>query len=150
MVVRKKKKVRQFRGQRTYGWGSHKKHRGKGSRGGRGMAGMHKQKRSLTIRYYPDHFGKKGFKRPPEVVSHVKAINLKELDKIAEGLVEKKIAEKENDKIKINLSKLGYDKVLGTGKLTKPLIIEAKSFSKQAIKKIEDAKGKALVAGVEK
>jgi len=145
MVVRKrKKKFRKFRGKRTYGYGSHKKHRGAGSRGGRGFAGLHKHKWSYTVKYAPEHFGKIGFKRPPEVVEGIKAINLKELDQLAEKMVKQKLAEMEEDKIKINLPKLGYDKVLSSGKLTKPLIIEAKYFSKKAIKKIEDAKGKAI------
>lgn len=144
MVVRRKKKVRKFRGKRTYGYGSHKKHRGKGSRGGRGKAGLHKHKWSYTVKYAPEHFGKRGFKRPSAVVKEIKAVNLKKLDQIAEKLLEQKLAEKEDDKIKINVLKLGYKKVLGSGKLTKPLIIEAKYFSKQAIKKIEEAKGKAV------
>lgn len=144
MVIRKKKKVRKFRGHRTYGYGSHKKHRGKGSRGGRGLAGLHKHKWSYTVKYAPEHFGKRGFVRPAEVVSEVKTINLKELDQIAEKLLEQKLAEKEGDKIRINVLKLGYEKVLGAGKIKKPLIVEAKYFSKQAMKKLEGAKGKAV------
>jgi large subunit ribosomal protein L15 len=143
MVVRKRRKHKKFRGRRTY-HGSHKKWRGGGSRGGRGKAGLHKHKWTYTVKYAPEHFGKFGFKRPPEVVKEVKAINLKELDQLAEKLLEQKLAEKEEDKIKINLSKLGYEKVLGSGKVTKPLIVEAKFFSKQAIKKLEEAKGKAV------
>lgn len=144
MVVRRKKKVRKFRGKRTYGYGSHKKHRGKGSRGGRGKAGLHKHKWSYTVKHAPEHFGKRGFKRPAAVVREIKAINLKELDQVAEKLLEQKLAEKEDDRIKINVSKLGYGKVLGSGKLTRPLIIEAKYFSKKAIKKLEEKGGKAV------
>ncbi|MDI6798806.1 MAG: uL15 family ribosomal protein [Candidatus Aenigmarchaeota archaeon] len=145
MVVRKRKKVRKFRGHRTYGYGSHKKHRGKGSRGGRGLAGLHKHKWSYTVKYAQEHFGKRGFKRPVAVKKEIRAINLKELDQLAEKLLEEKIAEKQEDKIKINVLKLGYEKVLGSGKITKPLIVEAKLFSEQAIKKIEEAKGKAVI-----
>lgn len=143
MVVRKRKKHRKFRGRRTY-HGAHKKWRGGGSRGGRGKAGLHKHKWTYTVKYAPKHFGKFGFKRPLEVVKEVKTINLKELDQLAEKLLEQKLAQKEGDKIKINLPKLGYEKVLGSGKVTKPLIVEAKDFSKQAIKKLEEAKGKAV------
>ncbi len=39
----------------------------------------------------------------------------------------------------------GPIKVLGNGSLTKPLTIYAKKFSKSAIKKIEEAGGKAIV-----
>jgi large subunit ribosomal protein L15 len=144
VVRRKKKKVRKFRGHRTYGTGSHKKARGGGSRGGRGLAGLHKHKWSYTVKYAPEHFGKQGFKRPAAVVEEIKAINLKELDQLAEKLLKEKIAVKEDEKIKIDVSKLGYEKVLGSGQITKPLIIEARYFSKSAIKKIEEAGGMAV------
>lgn len=131
MVVRKEKKHRKFRGRRTY-HGSHKKARGGGNRGGRGKAGLHKHKWSYVVKYEPDHFGKVGF-RPPRQ-REVKSINLSELDKIA----------KEKNLEKINVLELGYEKVLGTGNLSKPLTIEAKIFSKKALKKIEEAGGKAV------
>lgn len=140
MVVRKEKKRR--RGERTY-HGSHKKWRGGGSRGGRGLAGLHKHKWSYIIKYEPEHFGKKGFKTP--AARRVKAINLKDLDQLAEKLLEKKLVEKEGEKIKIDLKKIGYDKLLGSGRATKPLIVEAKYFSKQAAKKLEESGGQAIV-----
>jgi large subunit ribosomal protein L15 len=141
MVVRKKRKRR--RGERTY-HGSHKKWRGGGSRGGRGRAGLHKHKWSYVAKYEPKYFGKRGFKRPLAVRREIKTINLSELDKIVDKLLEEGKAEKENEKIKINLLKIGYEKLLGSGKLTKPLIIESKSFSNKAIEKIEKAGGKAI------
>lgn len=144
MTVRREKKVRTFRGHRSYGKGSHKKARGGGNRGGRGMAGLHKHKWSYTVKYAPDHFGKIGFTRHSAVSEEIEAINLKDLDEKAEQLLKEKVAEKEGDNIKINVLKLGYGKVLGSGKLTKPLIVEAKTFSKSAIKKIEEAGGKAI------
>jgi large subunit ribosomal protein L15 len=131
MVVRREKKHRKFRGRRTY-HGSHKKARGGGSRGGRGKAGLHKHKWSYTVRYEPEHFGKRGFK--PPTAREIKSINLEEVDKIA----------KEKNLEKINVLELGYEKVLGGGKLSKPLTIEAKFFSRQALKKIEEAGGKAV------
>jgi len=147
MVIRREKKFRKFRGQRSYGYGSHKKHRGGGSRGGRGRAGLHKHKWSYTVKYEPEHFGKCGFKRPAASVKETRAVNLKQLDQLAEKLLKEKIAEKEDDKIKIDVLKLGYEKVLGSGRLTQPLIIEAKVFSKQAIKKIEESGGKVVKHG---
>ena len=144
MVVRKKKKFRKFRGHRTYGYGSHKKHRGGGSRGGRGKSGMHKHKWSYTTKYEPEHFGKRGFKTPQAIVKKIKSINLKDLDKIVEKLLKEKKAKKEGEKIKINLIKIGYEKLLSSGKVTKPLIVEAKYFSKKAAEKLEKAGGKAV------
>ncbi len=129
--MKKEKRHRKFRGRRTY-HGSHKKHRGGGSRGGRGQAGMHKHKWSLTVAQGMVHFGKNGFKRP--YAKSVKAVNLGKLSKIAE---KKKVDS-------LNVLELGYQKVLGAGRLSKPLTIEAESFSKKAVEKIEKIKGKAV------
>jgi len=108
---------------------------------------LHKHKWSYIVKYEPEHFGKHGFKRPVKVVEELRAVNLKQLDQLAGNLLKEKIAEKEEDKIKIDVSKLGYQKVLGSGRLTQPLIIKAKVFSKQAVKKIEDAGGKVVKHG---
>jgi len=143
VVVRKTRKHRKFRGHRTY-HGSHKKWRGGGNRGGRGKAGMHKHKWSYAVKYATDTFGKHGFTRSPAVTEDSRIINLNELNKILNELLEKKLAEKEADKIKISLPKIGYEKLLGTGKVDKPLIVEAKAFSKLAIKKLEEAGGRAV------
>ena len=134
MVVRKRRKHSRFRGQRAY-HGSHKKWRGGGSRGGRGAAGMHKHKWSLTVKYDKEHFGKFGFTRPAAVVEKISTINLDELEKIS-------IRENKND---IDAIQLGFQKVLGRGKISKPLVVKAKQFSKSAIKKLEESGGKAVV-----
>lgn len=134
MVVRKGRKIRKFRGHRSYGYGSHKKHRGKGSRGGRGKAGMHKHKWSYTVKYEPDHFGKHGFGRPYADSRRSKAINLREVEKIAA----------KSGKKEIDLVEMGYDKLLGTGKITMPLNIKVKLFSKKAVEKVEAAGGKIV------
>ena len=62
MVVHHRKKIRRQRGYRSHGYGSKKKHRGKGSRGGRGYGGSHKHKYSYIIKYEPDHYGTVGFR----------------------------------------------------------------------------------------
>jgi len=144
MTTRREKKVRKFRGHRSYGTGSHKKARGAGNRGGRGKAGLHKYKWSLAVLNKERFFGKRGFKRPQSTVKDIQSINLKELDVRAEKLLKEKLATKEDDKIKINIMKLGFEKVLGGGKISQPLIVEAKLFSKSAIKKLEQSGGKAI------
>ncbi|MCD6402883.1 MAG: uL15 family ribosomal protein [Candidatus Aenigmarchaeota archaeon] len=146
MVVRRKKKVKKMRGHRTYGYGSHKKHRGGGSRGGRGKAGMHKHKWIYTVKYEPDHFGKRGFKRPREVVKKPKTINLDELDRLVEKLLEEKKLKQEKGKIKVDLKELGYDKLLGRGRITHKLVIKVDSFSELAKKKVEAAGGEILTS----
>ncbi|MEM5777230.1 MAG: uL15m family ribosomal protein [Candidatus Aenigmatarchaeota archaeon] len=139
MVVRKRKKILKKRGHRTAGYGGQKKHRGGGSRGGRGNAGLHKHKFMRMLKYDPDHFGKKGFKKHFKRKS--RSINLDDLNKIIEKLMEEK---KLKDEIKINLSEFGYDKLLGNGNLKYKIIVEAKMFSKNALKKLEELGCKAV------
>ncbi|MBI2005543.1 MAG: 50S ribosomal protein L15 [Candidatus Aenigmarchaeota archaeon] len=143
MVVRKRKKHLRFRGYRTY-HGSHKKWRGPGNRGGIGQAGLENHKKGYMQKYDPDHFGKHGFKRHPSLDKHIKSINLKDLDQIIDNLKEQKLVAEEEGKIKVNLEKIGYDKLLGDGKITKPIIVEGKYFSKGAVKKLEEIGGKAV------
>ena len=134
MVVRFRKKSRKMRGSKTHGWGMKKKHRGAGSQGGRGQAGMMKHKKSWMLVNDPHHFGKIGFKVPLEVKSKVNAITLRDLDILAKKL----------NKTEIDISELGYNKVLSNGKLTQALTIKAKKFVEKAKKKIEEAGGKAI------
>jgi len=134
MVVRFRKKVRRMRGSHTHGWGAKKKHRGAGSRGGRGQAGMLKHKKSWMLKNDPHHFGERGFKIPTEVRNTEKAITIKDVDVLARSL----------RKTEIDVSEYGYDKVLSNGKLTQPLTIKAKKFVEKAKKKIEEAGGKAI------
>ena len=134
MVVRFRKKVRRMRGSHTHGWGAKKKHRGAGSRGGRGQAGMLKHKKSWMLKNDPHHFGGRGFKIPMEVRNNEKAITIKDVDVLARSL----------RKTEIDVSEYGYDKVLSNGKLTQPLTIKAKKIVDKAKKKIEEAGGKAI------
>jgi large subunit ribosomal protein L15 len=139
MVVKKRKKILKKRGHRTAGYGGQKKHRGGGSRGGRGNAGLHKHKIMKMLKYDPEHFGKTGFKR--HFVRKPRSINIEELNKIVERMVEEK---KLKGEIKINLVELGYDKLLGNGTPKYKMIVEAKSFSKNALKKLEESGCKAV------
>jgi len=74
-IKRKRNKRSRIRGRRTCGYGSRKKHRGKGSKGGKGMAGTGKragQKLTWLKKYMPDYLGKRGF------ISHKKLKRLKQ------------------------------------------------------------------------
>ena len=145
MVVRRKKKSRYMRGTRTCGWGRVGQHRKSGSKGGVGHAGMHKHYWTWVVKYAPDYFGKHGFTRPPELVPRIRWINVGDLDTMAEDLVNKGIAEKVDDKIVIDVTKLGYNKVLGRGKVTKALVVKAPAFTSNAIEKIKSAGGEAII-----
>lgn len=150
MVVRRRRKHLKFRGNRHQGYGSHKKHRGGGSQGGKGRAGLHKHKWSYVVKYEPDAFGKFGFKRPQATLKEIRAVNVGQLDQRAEKLFLNKAASREGDAIKINAASIGFDKILGSGRVSRKLIVEAKYFSEEAKKKLEDAGGQALILAQEK
>ncbi len=141
----KNRKMRKKRGSRTMGRGSHKKARGSGNRGGKGMAGTHKGKWTWVIKYAPGYFGRRGFKLPEEVRRSYTTINVGELDEIAEELVTKGVAEKVEDRIEVDVSKLGVQKVLGAGKVSHALVVKAEKFSAKAVEKITQAGGEAVV-----
>ena len=67
------------------------------------------------------------------------------LDEKSEELLEKGLANKENDSIVIDVTQLGYDKVLGSGRITKPLTIKAPEFSASAESKIQEAGGEVVI-----
>ncbi|MCK4714574.1 MAG: uL15 family ribosomal protein [Candidatus Aenigmarchaeota archaeon] len=131
-MVTKGKKNKQ-RGSMTHGWGSKKKHRGAGSRGGVGRAGITKHMR-LHFKKKGIQVGARGHKsmRQKGLRKRVRSVNLRDLHKLAEGNKE------------IILREFGYDKVIGTGELRAPLRVIAKGFSAKAMEKIESAKGQAV------
>ena len=144
-MIRKTRKIRKLRGSRTVGGGSSKKRRGAGHRGGRGNAGLHKSKWSWTVKYDPKHFGKYGFKRPPRSINNYNPVNLDYLDQKTEELVQQGKAQKKDDAVEIDVTELGYNKVLGKGKLNRPLIIKSPKFSSLAKQKIEEAGGEIII-----
>lgn len=140
---RDKKKIRKQRGSRTCGYGRVGQHRKGGQRGGRGNTGRKKHKWTHTVKYEPDYFGKKGFTRPPMFQDEDKIINIGDLNDFIPDLLERNIAQKEGKFITLNMEELGYDKVLAKGDIDFPVKISAKKFSKNAIKKINNAGGEA-------
>ena len=143
-----KRRIRKFRGSRTHGFGQVGQHRKAGQRGGKGNAGMHKYHWSWTLRYDPDHFGKHGsrtaFMSP---APKTKILNVAEIENSLDKLFDKKVARQEGNKVMVNLIELGVTKVLGNGNISRPLIITAPSFSKTAIKKIQEAGGTVVIPG---
>jgi len=144
-MIRRTRKIRKMRGSRTVGGGCSKKRRGAGHRGGRGNAGLHKSKWTWTVKYDPKHFGKYGFKRPPRSILKFNTVNLDYLDEKSEELVKQGLAQSKNGAIEIDITDLGYNKVLGKGRVNRPLVIKSPKFSSLAIQKIEEAGGEVIV-----
>lgn len=138
------RKVRKQRGSRTHGWGQVGQHRSGGSRGGRGKAGGHKHKWSYIVKYEPDYFGKHGFHRP--TTQTTETINVGELEELVGGLLINGKAAEEEGGVFIDLSLLGYDKLLGNGRATRPLIVKVGSSSGSAVRKIEEAGGRVVLS----
>lgn len=143
-MIRKRKKIRTKRGSRSCGGGNVKKRKGGGHRGGRGLAGGGKNKKTkadMVRQKYPNHFGKFGFKRPQAVIKKETTINVQELDQNIAAYVKEGIATQKGDLITMDVTVLGVTKVLGAGKVTHRLNVTAPAFSKSAVTKIEKAGG---------
>ena len=119
-------KTKEKRGHRTY-HGKHKNARGGGSRGGRGDSGKckHHFMRSMLL---GTQMGKHGFVRQP-LCEELEVVNVDVLDQMAgpDGKVE-----------------IGEMKVLGRGKVTRKLEVNAAGFTALARNKIEAAGGQAV------
>jgi large subunit ribosomal protein L15 len=137
--------TKKFRGSRTCGGGTHKNRRGAGNRGGRGKAGgcKHHFVRAMMRGY---SYGKHGFKRPASVSRDATIVNVGELDELALYLVDEGLAEIKDGAYHINLENLGIEKVLGSGCVTKNLVVTSEEFSVSAREKIESAGGSCINA----
>ena len=129
MVTSKRKKVTKYRGSKTHGSGSMKKRRGAGNRGGRGLAGTGKRadhkKQSIIKEYGTKYFGKFGFKVPYKKIK-INAVNLSFIEEHLQNYLKKGLIKEKDGVYEINLDSLGYNKLLGSGKLTKKFNISTK------------------------
>ncbi len=141
----KLRKSRKQRGSRTCGWGKVGQHRDQGSKPYT-KVGRHKHKWSYVTTYEPDYFGKRGFTSPKSLRRRINTINVGQLDENAQKISE----EKRMDRFFIDLEKLGFTKLLGTGKVTKPLAVKVTFCSKSAAEKIKEAGGEVLLEAEEK
>jgi len=129
MKLKKRTKRSRIRGTRLCGYAA-KKHKGKGNRGGVGMAGTGKradQKKTYILKYEKNYFGKK----PKTKRTKEKVINVGDIKGKGEIILK------------------GY-KVLSGGEVKEKITIKADSFSKKAKEKIEKAGGKAILLSEKK
>jgi len=144
-MAHKDRKIRKYRGTRNCGWGNTQKHRGAGSRGGRGNAGIYKHKWCRTSKFFPDHLGKHGFKRH-SADKKISAINIGFIEENLDNLVNQGKIKADNGKFYLNLMDLNCDKLLGAGKVNHKFVITLNRCSEKAKKKIEEAGGKVIIA----
>lgn len=124
-------RTNKFRGSRYHGRGK-KSGRGAGKRGGRGNAGINKHRLLTRLKYMPRHWGMHGFNRHPSLRKVNISINLQELQDMVEG---------DN----VNLGELGYDKLLGKGKMNRAMNIIVAKASARAVSKVEAAGGTVTI-----
>ena len=143
MTVNKRNKSGRYRGSMTHGSGSKKKRRGARNRGGKGMAGSGKRSDNKKPSVWQEkYFGKKGF--VSKNVSKIKAVNINYLEanilKLPSELVNK-----ENDFYSIDLEKLGFNKLLSSGKVTNKYKVKIPYASKKAVEKIKANGGEVIL-----
>lgn len=111
-------------------------HKGQNSRSGGGVPPWFEGGQMPIQRRLP----KRGFTNIFKTKYNI--VNLKDLEKIdTEGPITLELLRKNG-----LVRRKGLIKVLGEGFLTKPLTVHAEKFSQSALKKIEKAGGKAVVA----
>jgi large subunit ribosomal protein L15 len=133
-----RKKTSKMRGSHTNGYGAKKKHRGKGSRGGKGLANIFKHKRVWVKVHRPDLLERNvGFAslRMKGIKPYVRALNVCDLEKVLRGADLKK---------DVDLGEFGYDKLLGGGSINFPVKIRVSAFTESAEQKIQKAGGQIL------
>ena len=143
-VNRRKKNVRQ-RGHKTHGWGAKKKHRGKGHQGGAGMAGTGKRADSKkpSIWKDKDYFGKHGFvSKTPKI--KISPVNVSYIEQHINKFISANLVKKENGIYSVELEKLGYNKLLGEGKVSAKFKIKVPYASKSAVEKVKEAGGEIV------
>ena len=121
-------RTNKFRGRSRYHGRGKKAGRGAGKRGGRGNAGLYKHKVMTRLKYMPGHWGMHGFNRHPGLRVVNSSINLGKVAEIADG-------------DSIDLSEMGFDKLLGRGSIDRALTIKVAEASAKAIQKVEAAGG---------
>ena len=146
MVVRKKRKSVRMRGSKTHGYGSMKKHRGSGHRGGKGMAGSGKKADSKkpSVWKNPYYFGKRGFTSRKKLAKRVIIMTLSDLERSLAELVKNEYAREADGLIHVDLTAAGVDRLLGSGQVMHAFAIRVPHVTPRAREKIEAAGGKIL------
>jgi large subunit ribosomal protein L15 len=101
------------------------------------MAGSKKHHYQRVMAENPNYFGKHGFKRPLKMIVGETVLNVGDLDEAADRLVASGHATKKGRRYTIDVARLGIDKILGSGKITRQLnLTGVKSISVRAREKV--------------
>ncbi len=132
MVRTKTKKLRGGH----YGRGM-KAGRGKGKRGGSGMAGLGKHRSVWVLKYDRNHFGVHGFKS--HKMSNIEIpITLRELYESLDSLKSKGFVRENGESLIIDLKSAGYTKLLSTGEFRVKSTIIVPKATERCISKLSN------------
>lgn len=132
------RKTRRYRGSRNHGWGQVAQHRASGHKGGLGVSGQLKHHYSSMLKYDPKHFGH-GSTRPPHPNITKKWASVRDLNDLY-----RIYGVQDGDTHIIDLGKVGYEKLLGGGSVSKPYTIKIPASTKSADEKVKAAGGEVL------
>ncbi len=90
---------------------------------------MNKHRVMTRIKYMPNHWGMHGFNRDPSLRNVSVTLNVGQLEEMAAGADS------------IDLTELGIDKLLGSGRISSSLTVTVESASAKAVEKVEAAGG---------
>jgi large subunit ribosomal protein L15 len=134
------RKTRRLRGGRHMGWGQVGQHRASGHKGGLGITGMMKHHYSTLLKEDPDHYGHESSK-PPHPNITKKWTSIRDLDDLFA-----KFGKEEGGKKIVDLESLGYDKLLGGGKLTNAYSVKISKFTASAEEKLKAVGGEISIS----
>ncbi len=140
MKQKRKKNTRQH-GLTTHGWGSMKKHRGSGNRGGKGNAGSGKRGDAKKPSYWadPKYYGKHGFASIQG--TQCACWNIQQLEENYQKLLKQGVIKEQQGAWNIDLKSIGVDKLLGKGTPVRKWNITALYASASAVEKIKEKGG---------
>ena len=140
MLNRRKKSIG-FRGMRSHGYGSHKKHRGSGHQGGVGMAGTGKKADQKKPNIWKDvkYFGRHGFVSKNVITQ--KTLNIFFFEEHFDGLLAAGKIKKEGTAYAVNIKDFKCNKLLASGTPTHAYKITVPFASNAAVRKIQEAGG---------
>ncbi|KAL8123420.1 large ribosomal subunit protein uL15x-like [Apium graveolens] len=139
------KKNRKKRGHVSAGHGRIGKHRK--HPGGRGNAGGMHHHRILFDKYHPGYFGKVGMRYFHKLRNkfYCPIVNIDKLWSMVPQDAKESVGDDKSKAPVLDVTQLGYFKVLGKGSVSKPIVVKAKLVSKIAERKIKEAGGAVVL-----
>ncbi len=139
-MLNKRKKATKMRGSKTHGGGSMKKRRGAGHRGGRGNAGTGKRGDAMkpSVWKNPRYLSRHGFS---SIKKSSHTLNIANLESQFLAWQQQGLITAHGDRFAVDLSSLGFDKLLSKGSPTRKYLITISHVSASAKGKIEAAGG---------